>query len=318
MKKIILALYLLIILTSTFSLSLNDLDIRPELYDKAFLTINLKRIHIYSSFGNIEKCKEIIEILKKFDAENSKFYNYLLKETTKNSYVEEVKRDNNGFIDISESSTIKKIILMAERENNIIKKIQLYKSILVNQPYNEEIKIEIGKCYIELKRYFTARKWFLKVDSKKSSQYIEKIDYLLNKTVTIMEVSGEKQSDTKRNEKEDIYIEELISKGKKDEAIKELTKKSIKEPANFKYLYSIAKIYSDNNEYRKSLEYIDKVIILNSELYEALYLKGELLSKIGNFPEALVTFKKIANSAPENTKYYRLANNMIKLLSSTY
>ena len=69
---------------------------------------------------------------------------------------------------------------------------------------------------------------------------------------------------------------------------------------------------------KKSLEYIDKVIILNSEFYEGLYLKGELLSKIGNFSEALVTFKKIVKIAPENSKYSRLANNMIKLLSSTY
>ena len=186
-----------------------------------------------------------------FDPENKKFYNYLLKEGDKSKLEKKENSNNIGTVQVYNEETIKKLIFAAENETDVKKRIRLYKAVLVHQPDNHFIKTEIGKAYIELKKYFTAKKWFLEADSEVSSQYIEKIDYLLSKSIRIIEVSGNVKKNTEWNKENEIKIENLIAEGKKDDAIKVLVRLSIKEPANYRYLYSIAKIYSDNNEYKK-------------------------------------------------------------------
>jgi predicted Zn-dependent protease len=126
--------------------------------------------------------------------------------------------------------------------------------------------------------------------------------------------SGSKKQKTNEADKEKI-IDKLLKDKKYKEAIKKLRKFIYDEPTNYKYFYKMSEIYNQMNMYNSAIEYIDKAILLNNVFYKAYYVKGEILTKLGNFKEAKKVFKHIVDNDSKDSKYYKLSKNMLEILS---
>jgi len=123
--------------------------------------------------------------------------------------------------------------------------------------------------------------------------------------------------------KEPDKVKGFIEQKKYDLAIKEAQKESDKAK-KFNYL---GIIYSKKGDFKKSEEYYNKAIKIDSKNFKALYNLAVLKTKMRKFTEALELLNELEKKYPKNTNikikkswvnYYLLANsNAIAILKET-
>jgi len=309
-------IFLFLISCSIFSLNLPELDINPELYKQALINIKNRRINIYTSFKNYEKAIEEINDLLKIDDENSTHYEYVKKEIEflkKNQDVlnSSKKFQNNLFTE----SRKQKILDMAYAETDLIEKMKLFKSVLVFESDNAVCKKEIGKIYIEMKKYHTAKKWFKEVGDDEAEKFIKRIEYLENQNVHLMKISMDNDKVVLKDEHIIDEVDNMIKSKNYVDAISLLNREIESRPTNHVLAYRMAEIYFEQQNFTEALKFVERTLLLNSKNINALYMKGEILAKQGKFSAALEIFNRIIKSEQNNSRLYRMASNMIRLLS---
>ncbi len=84
-----------------------------------------------------------------------------------------------------------------------------------------------------------------------------------------------------------------------DEAIKEY-KKIFELDKNFNVSFTLANYYYENNELEAALGYIKEAIIQNMQSAAAFNIQGAILSKLGRYPEAILSFQNAIHIDPNN------------------
>ncbi|MGM0607084.1 MAG: tetratricopeptide repeat protein [Candidatus Muiribacteriota bacterium] len=327
MKKTKLYIYFIVLISagiSAFTYQLPELDIKPELYREALIKQKSRRVEVYRAFSNYSKALEQLNILKEIDEENINHYKYLEKEIkmqnlfSKEENGSEVIQNNhtkNNNIVIYSKERMRKLIEMANIEKDPVKRIELYKSVLVHEPENKECQIGIGKSYIEINKFFEARKWFVDAGNE---EFLQRIDYIKNSRVHLMKVDLKKSVEKKSvdNKTLDNKINKFIQNKEFESAINLLKTKINEDPANFNHTFRMAEIYISQNKISEAMTYLDLTLLLNPRHANALYKKGDIHKRMGQYNQALKIFHQIQNILPEDSEYYGLAENQIQYLST--
>lgn len=74
--------------------------------------------------------------------------------------------------------------------------------------------------------------------------------------------------------------------------------------ANSVFLESIAKCYMEKKDYELALDYADRALAMNSEDYDLVELKADILSNLGRFDECLAERDRYVAKFPENPLAY--------------
>ncbi|PWW38906.1 tetratricopeptide repeat protein [Paenibacillus pabuli] len=86
-----------------------------------------------------------------------------------------------------------------------------------------------------------------------------------------------------------MYNKALVLKhmGKKEEAIIDFKKILISEPEDYEVRLQIAKIYLEENQFELTAYYLDSILGFDSNNTVALYFKGKLLERQGNYEASI-------------------------------
>ena len=116
----------------------------------------------------------------------------------------------------------------------------------------------------------------------------------LDRPITVREPLNENASST-------VFLISAFEKYKKSNFTSALTLfKSIKNYDNSpSILFYIANSYYFNNDLNKSLQYLDKIISINSQYAEVWHNRGVILVELGRYEEALAAYDKATQINPQ-------------------
>ncbi len=111
----------------------------------------------------------------------------------------------------------------------------------------------------------------------------------------------EKAAELKPNESDphSYLVSVYQNLGLIDKAIEEY-KKIFEFDRNFNASFTLANYYFKKNELETALGYIEEAIIQNMQSTEAFNTQGAILSKLGRYPEAIISFQNAIHIDPNN------------------
>jgi tetratricopeptide (TPR) repeat protein len=102
----------------------------------------------------------------------------------------------------------------------------------------------------------------------------------------------------KKNEQYALGVATLLSEKKSDSAIQFLNKVLKEIPQSILLYLSLARAYDAQNKTDNALLVCNKILQINSDQLDALAMKADLLEKINDIPEAIITLEKAYSIAP--------------------
>lgn len=317
-KHILILIILILTLSSLNALDFSKANLDKQQYKEAFIKIHLKRAYIYKSFANFPKAYEMYAELVEFDKARKDYYIFLINGLKRYQARYELFKGFDSLIVPTESARFKTLMVMAKQKKDVIQRIKLYKAALREKKGDVSAIIGIAKAYIKLNKHFTAKKWLNKVkDSEEASILIKKIDYILDKSDKYMMKVQVNESVKSSVEKKKLdLLNGFIDKKEFNKAVNYLNSLILEEPGNYNLFFKLADVYSREAMYDSAVDQLDRAIILNPNFYQAYYMKGEIFTKTGKISQAKDVYVKLIEIAPIDSKFNRLAKNMLNSLSS--
>ena len=117
-----------------------------------------------------------------------------------------------------------------------------------------------------------------------------------------------------------VYLAQIeLAKGNTEKALEYIQKASGKESEdNYKYYFYFGKIYFNNKDYEKAVEFFTKALEKNPYLVDAYDLRSQALKELGRYEEAVEDLKRAYTLMPEEKRffveisdiYFKIAKNL--------
>lgn len=165
-----------------------------------------------------------------------------------------------------------------------------------------------AECYIAQKKYSEAIDDIIRALSISGDR---KAHYLLvtidNEALSVVKAKFQVQANKNPNEAEWYYYlgQVFEANNKPNEAIA-YYEQAHNRDANAIFMERTANCYFDMGNYESALDYVDRAINMDSNDYDLVLLKGNILNEMGNYPEAIAELDKYVAKYPDNYfGYYR-------------
>lgn len=165
-----------------------------------------------------------------------------------------------------------------------------------------------AECYIAQKKYSEAIDDIIRALSIHGDS---KAYYLLvtvdEEALPIVKTKLQVQANKNPNEAEWYYYlgQVFESNNKPAEAIS-YYEQAHNRDANAIFMERISNCYFDIGDYESALDYVDRAINMDSNDYDLILLKGNILNEMGNYPDAIAQLDKYVTKYPDNYfGYYR-------------
>lgn len=165
-----------------------------------------------------------------------------------------------------------------------------------------------AECYIAQKKYSDAIDDIIRALSisgdRKAHYFLVTID---EEALPVVKAKLQVQANKNPNEADWYYYLGQIfeSNNKPLEAIS-YYEQAHNRDANAAFMERIANCYFDMGQYESALDYVDRAINMDSNDYDLVLLKGNILNEMGNYPDAIVQLDKYVAKYPDNYfGYYR-------------
>ena len=165
-----------------------------------------------------------------------------------------------------------------------------------------------AECYIAKKKYSEAIDDIIRALSisgdRKAYYLLATID---EEALPVVKAKLQVQANKNANEAEWYYYlgQVLEANNKHNEAIS-YYEQAHNRDANAAFMERIANCYFDMDNYESALDYVDRAINMDSNDYDLVLLKGNILNKMGNYPKAIAELDKYVAKYHDNYfGYYR-------------
>lgn len=165
-----------------------------------------------------------------------------------------------------------------------------------------------AECYIAQKKYSEAIDDIIRALSISGDR---KAHYLLvtidKEALPVVKAKFQVQANKNPNEAEWYYYlgQVFEANNKPTEAIA-YYEQAHNRDANAIFMERTANCYFDMGNYESALDYVNRAINMDSNDYELVLLKGNILNEMGNYPEAIAELDKYVAKYPDNYfGYYR-------------